>query len=241
MGTEEFWVPAVMAAVSAGAQYENQSQAQSRQNAADVQGIINQQQLTQKANSDVSRLTQQIAQSNPNKIQAQATGDYVSQLRKNAAGSMEGGNTSPDPNLFGQSVSAVGSVAGADPRFKQNLATDQTQVQDYGNRLAGEMGAMDAAVRQRQNEGLGMESLATQLGLLDAQSYGQNFVDSMRAQAAGMPNPWAAMGAQLLGRAAQAVATNWNSGKTPKLSSGNTVQGAQVANNNASGYYGTGG
>lgn len=226
MGTEEFWVPAVMAAVSAGGQAYAQNQAQSRQNAADVQGIINQQQLANKAGGDVTKLTQQIATDTPQKIQAKATGDYVRQLRTNAAGSQSGGSTSADPNLFGQSTSSTGPVSGADPRFAKDLASGQAEVGQYGDRVAKEMGGMDAAVRMRQNEGLDMGSLATQLGLLDAQSYGQNFVDSLRAQAGGQMNPWAVLGAQLLGRGAQAMATNgFGGGKTttsvtPKLQTG---------------------
>ncbi|MDE2097517.1 MAG: hypothetical protein KGL39_09750 [Patescibacteria group bacterium] len=203
-----FLIPAAMTLASAGAQYVNQSNAQSRQNAAEAQDIINQQRIGSQGAADVSRLTQQIANDNPNQIAADATAQYVNTLRKNAAGSMQGGSTTGAPTLYGQSTSAVGQTAGADPRFKADLANDQQQVEDYGNQYAKEMGAVDAAVRQRQNEGLDMQTLGTQLGLLDAQSWGQNFVDSLRAQAAGQQNPWVAMAANMLGRGANAYATN---------------------------------
>ena len=39
MGTEEFWVPLALAAVSGGAQYANASNATSRANNAEVQTI----------------------------------------------------------------------------------------------------------------------------------------------------------------------------------------------------------
>ena len=46
-GTEEFWVPAVLAAVSAGGQAINQSNANSRAQNTEVQNITQQQQLRQ--------------------------------------------------------------------------------------------------------------------------------------------------------------------------------------------------
>jgi len=44
MGTEAFWAPAVIAALGTGAQYVNQSNANKREQAAEVQAIGNSQQ-----------------------------------------------------------------------------------------------------------------------------------------------------------------------------------------------------
>lgn len=208
MGTEEFWVPAVLAAVSAGGQAVEQNQAQSRQNAAETQDLIDQQRLQSQGAGMVQRETQQIAQDNPDKIAAQERANFVQQLRRGAVGSMAGGSTSSGPTLFGAPTSAVGSTSGADPRFGKMLTSDQQQVQDYGNTYSDELSNMDAAVRQRQNEGLGLETLGTNLNRLDAQSYGLNFVNGLRAQAAGQINPWAALATTMLGRGAQAMAAN---------------------------------
>jgi len=203
MGTEEFWIPAVLAAAGSGAEYVNQSQANSRQQAGETQSIIDQQNLEGKANSQVKALTQQIANNSPNQIQGKATGDYVAALRKNAAGSTQGGSTSNGATTFGAPTSALPAAAGADPRYAADLANSQQQVSNYGNTYANEMGSIDAAVRQRQNEGLSMQTLGTNLNTLGAQSYTQNFVDQLKAQAAGQQNPWVSLFSGLLSSGAK--------------------------------------
>jgi hypothetical protein len=95
------------------------------------------------------------------------------------------------------------------------LTSDQQQVQNYGNTYSNELSNMDAAVQQRQEEGLGMEGLQTNLDTLNAQSYADNFVNNLRAQAASAQNPWLGLATTMLGRGAQATATNWGSGGSP--------------------------
>ena len=210
MGTEAFWIPAALTALSAGGQYVNQQQANSRQNAAEVQAIGNQQSLRDKANSQVRALTSQIAHNDPTAEAAKSTGDYVAALRKNAAGSTQGGSTTGGTQTFGASTSALppSSVAGANARYGQSIASGQKEVQDFGDTYANEMGQLDAATRQRQNEGLAMGTAATGLNTLGLQSYGQNFVDQLRAQAAGQTNPWITLGSNLIGGAATQMSTN---------------------------------
>lgn len=202
MGTEEFWIPAVLAAAGSGAEYVNQSNANKRQQTGETQSIIDQQNLEGKANAQVKALTDQIARNSPNQIAGKATGDYVNALRKNAAGSTQGGPTGA-PTTFGASTSALAPAVGADPRYAADLANSQKQVSDYGNTYANEMGSIDAAVRQRQNEGLGMQTLGTNLNTLGAQSYTTNFVDQLKAQAAGQANPWVSLFSGLLSSGAK--------------------------------------
>ena len=70
------------------------------------------------------------------------------------------------------------------------------------------MGQLDAAVRQRQNEGLSMEDLQTKLNTLGQKSWGQNFVDQLRAQVAGQANPWVNLLGGMLQKGASAYAMN---------------------------------
>jgi hypothetical protein len=56
--------------------------------------------------------------------------------------------------------------------------------------------------------------LGTQLNTLGAQSYGQNFVDQLRAQASGQANPWISLVSGLFGNAAKGYSMNAG-GKTP--------------------------
>lgn len=183
-----------------------------------------------KANAQVKGLTDQIARNGPSQIQGKATGDYIDALRKNAAGSTQGGQTGA-PTTYGAPTSALAPAVGANPRYAADLATSQKQVSDYGNTYANEMGSIDAAVRQRQNEGLGMQTLGTNLNTLGAQSYTKNFVDQLKSQAAGQANPWVSLFSGLLG----AGAKNYSgSGKVPvnqrlmPSSGGNNIWGAPL-------------
>lgn len=203
MGTEEFWVPAVVGALSTGAEYVNQKQANSRQNDAEIAATQHQQQIEDQANQASRTLTQKIAKDSPNQIAAQSTGDYVAQLRKNAAGSSQTGTSS-----------SLAPVAGASARYGADKATAQGDVQNYGDTYAGDLGQIDAATRLRQNEGLDMSSLATKLNTLGAKSYGTNFVDQLRAQVAGQTNPWVSLASGLAKNGANAYAMNAG-GKVP--------------------------
>jgi len=207
MGTEAFWVPAALTALSAGGQYVNQTQAQNRQNTAEVQAINNQEGIRQKANAQVNALTKQVGSDTPSQLAAKSTGDYVAQLRKNAAGSTQSPTTGAT-QTFDQPTSALPTVTGGNARYASGIANSQKEVQDFGNTYAGEMGQIDAATRMRQNEGLAAQTLGTGLNTLGMQSYGQNFVDQLRAQAAGQSNPWATLGFNLLGGAGNQMSMN---------------------------------
>lgn len=198
MGTEAFWIPAALTALSAGGQYVNQQNALSRQNTAETQAINNQQQIRGQANQQVKQLTDQIAKSSPQQLQGKATGDFVSQLRQNVGSS---------PQSSGP-TSALAPVVGGSSRYNADVAQSGKDVQDYGNTNASELSAMDSAIRQRQNEGLAMQTLGTNLNGLGAQSYTQNFVDQLRAQAAGQTSPWVSLLSNLAGNAGKSLATN---------------------------------
>lgn len=235
MGTEEFWVPALVAALGTGAQAVNTSQANSRQQAGEVQAIQDQQALQTKAAGQVSALTQQIKANTPQQIAAQATGSYVDQLRRNAAGAAQPGANSGGTQTGGASTSSLAPAIGASARYNAGKAASQGQVQQYGDTYADEMGQIDAAVRQRQNEGLSMGTLASNLNLEGAQSYATNFVDQLRAQAAGTANPWVSLLSGLLQNGAKAYASNYTP-NSAKAFNGVTPTGG---GNGVNPYYGT--
>jgi hypothetical protein len=224
-GTEEFWVPAVLAAASAGTQYVNQQNANSKQQAGEVQTILDQQKLQQQANGGVKALTQSIANDSPNTIANQATGAYVSQLRKNAAGTASGGSGGSSI-LFGAPTSSLPTNIKGSSRYGADTAASQSQVEDYGNQLAGEMGQIDAATRQRQNEGLAAGTLATTLNGLGAQSYTQNFVDQLKANVAGQSSPWLTLLSGALGGAGNTLSKNMAPSATPSAGTSFTGDGS---------------
>jgi hypothetical protein len=210
MGTEAFWVPAVMTALSAGTSYAATSSANQRQTNAENTAIQNQEEIRNKGNAEVNQTVNQVAAAPQNQaaIAAQEQGNYVAQLRRNAAGSSSGGSTSASPSLFGASTSALAPGVVGSSQYKSDAAKSQQQVQQYGNTEASEMGDLDAAVRERQNEGLDMQTLNTNLNTQGAQSYSQNFVDQLRAQTQGQTSPWAGLVSGLFGNAGQTLAKN---------------------------------
>lgn len=204
-----FLVPAALSALSAGGQYINQRNASNRADTAEVQSIADQQAARAQANAGIHQLTNQIATDNPNTLAAKATGDYVSQLRQNAAGAAgQGADTTGGTQTFGQSTSSLPVVAGGSSRYNADTAASQKQVQDYGDEYANEMGQIDAASRMRQNEGLAMQTEAGNLNGLNLQSYGQNFVDQLRAQTAGQQNPWLSLASNIVGGAGNQLSKN---------------------------------
>lgn len=224
MGTEEFWIPAAISALGTGVSYANQRNAQNRQNDSTLQGIRDQQAIQARGTAQARALTSQIAKDDPTQIASKATGDYVANLRRNAAGSTQGGSTA-GPQTFGAPTSALAPTVGGSARYTNAKAGAQKETQTYGNTIADEMGSLDAAIRQRQNEGLSMNTLGTNLNTLGAESYTTNFVDQLRSQVAGQQNPWASLLSGLLTRGAGAYAMNADGGKKPPTRPTNPTAG----------------
>ena len=164
---------------------------------AEQQALTDQAGIRADATSAVGRTTRGIANDNPGSIANSAAGQYVAALRQNGAGAPGGPQSS------------LPAVVGANPRYAADVARSRATVQNYGDTRAAQMGATDAAVRMRQNEGLQMQDLGTNLNTLGAKSATTNFVDQLRAQAANTPSPWASMGAGLLSNAGNYLSKNW--------------------------------
>lgn len=223
-GTEEFWVPALLAAAGTGASYVNTQGANQRAQSSEAQSIADKEALQHQGAGDVSRLTSQIAADTPTQIANKATGQYVDVLRKNAAGTQTGtGNTSPI--LFGQPTSSLPSNIKSSSRYGADTANSQAQTESFGNQLAGEMGQIDAATRQRQNEGLAQQTTGADLGLLGANSYTKNFVDQLRTSTAGQQSPWLTLLSGVAGGAANTLSKNMGGVKTPPSLVSSTYSG----------------
>lgn len=203
-----FFIPAAIAALSAGAGYVNQNNANKRGQNAEVQALQNQQGFRNQANNLVKQQTQQIATSNPTAAANAEESQFVNNLRKNEAGSAAGGPTNTNTNTFGQPVSALANVPGASKAYNAGTKASQQETQQFGNTVGGEESAVDAAVRQRQNEALQMQTLGTNLNTLNQNAQMQGFVDQLRARSASTPNPWVSLFANLGGQAASGMAKN---------------------------------
>lgn len=206
MGTEEFWVPALVSALGAGANAISTKNANSRAGNAETLATIDQEQKQSQANSAVNKMTQQIATSSPAALAAKNTGDFVNTLRQNMAGS-----STSNPN------SALAPVAGANARYNADKATGQSNTEAYGTNLADELGNITAATQQRTNEGTAMNTLGVNLNGINAASQSQGFVDQLKAQLAGQTNPWVGLAGGLLQGGAKAYATNAGGSFDPTL------------------------
>src|SRR5882724_4198569 len=113
MGTEEFWIPAVLAAVGTGANAINTKNANNRADTAQAQSIMDQQAIQQKAGAATKQTVDAIQNSSPQKIADTATGAYVAQLRKNAAAP-------------GSAGSALAPAVGGSSRYKNDVTTAAT-------------------------------------------------------------------------------------------------------------------
>lgn len=203
MGTESFWVPAVVSAVAAGGEYANQSAAAKRQDRAAAANIRDQSEIQQRAAARVGETVRRMQESDPNEEARSATAEYTQQLRRNAGG-RRGGN-----------ISALAGAPSGSKRYQGDKSSAAGEVADYGATYAGHMGAADSAVRQREGEGFGLQDLSSALGTLGAEAYTRDFVNRLRAQSAGRANPWISLGTGMLRRGADAYSTNAGTRWTP--------------------------
>lgn len=192
--------------------YLGNQQADKNANNAEIYNVQQQQALQNQALGGVNALTRQIANDTPTQLAGKSTGQFVSNLRSNMAGAGQ-------PN----SQSALAPVAGANPRYAQDVANAQTQVQNYGNTAAGNMGAINGQTLERQNEGLAQQTMGTTLNGINAQSQMDNYVNQLRAQSAAQGNPWT----RLLGNALTLGAQAWN--PAPKTQAAPVLGNGQVA------------
>jgi hypothetical protein len=205
----------MMQAAGTAAQYFNQQNANSRAQGAQADAIQNQAGFREQANSAVQKQINNVKNSNPGSIASSETGNFVNALRKNV--NNPGGTTTPGDTNFGAPTSALAPTGGG-ARYKGDVAKANTQTADFGTSIAKEVGNIDSAVRMRQNEGLQQQTLGTNLNTIGAESYTKNFVDQLRATAAGQTNPWVNMFSKAMGTGASAMAMNGGGSPAGKAS-----------------------
>ena len=179
MGTEEFWVPAVIAAVGAGAQQVDAHNTAQRQDEQAAQGIRIQGADQQKADTQVAQNIQKLQGSSPEAARANAANAFITQLRRNSA------------------ESTGVPVAGGSARYKGDIATSNQNITDYGNNLADTQASILAPNLQRQAEGQNSQQLAANLSEIGRQSQANAFLSQLRMRGI-TNNPWAQAGGSIL-------------------------------------------
>jgi hypothetical protein len=216
MGTEAFWIPAALTALSAGGSAYNAISSNNKAQASAVQGINDQQNLRQKASGQVGQEISQLAKSGPQTLAAKSTGDFINQLRTNMAAN--------NPSSSGAPV-----VGGSNARYGQMQAANDAKVQAFGNTNASDMGKMTGAVQQRQQEGLSMNTLATDLGLVGAQSGNDMYVNNLRTAVAGQTNPYMTVASGLVGAVAKGAAANMGPSQADQFTNEDYLNGTVPA------------
>lgn len=192
-------IPAALAAVSSGVGYYNNQQALKAQNSAATQGLIAQQQLRDQANASANKTLDQIQHSSPQAAQQASEAQFMQQLQRSRAAA----------------AASTPPVAGADPRYGQEVSSGQATNATNEGALAKDMAGIMAPQLQRLGEHGDIDTLASQLGQLAANSRGQGFLTQLKVGST-QPNPWlAALAAAGQGAASGAASRYYYKGAFP--------------------------
>lgn len=187
MGTEEFWIPAVLSLVSAAGTAYATNQAAKKQDRTAAAGILQQEQLQKKANDRVNQTIKQVADSNPNQYQAQDTKQYLTALQQARSAAQQGYGTAP------QGANAL----------QKWQARNQAAQGAYADQSANYLAAVQAPQQQRMNEGFQLGNLGGDLNETGIDSRNDYYLTNMAVNSI-KPNPWLLAASQAAGGAASA-------------------------------------
>lgn len=206
MGTEAIWIPAVVAAVGAGASYYNTTQTAKRQDNELTRQIMAQGQRNRQADSAVSEAILAQQGSNPEAERQKASDAYLERLRR----------TRPNANAgFGQ----IGAVS---DRFADSAQDAANDIDATGAQTADIYSRMDAPLRQRQNEGVAFGRLGSEIGRIGLMSDSDAYLSDLRMRSI-RRNPWI--------DAAAGAAGMYASGYQPSSAAAGSTAAAGFGNN----------
>ena len=170
--------PAIIAALSAGAQVYNQNKVAKDQAAITSQGLNEQAANQRNADEEVQRGIGEVANASPDEARKEATNAFLDQLRRNRSQTM-GADT-----------------AGGSDRFNDDTAAAKAGVAQYGEQAADVQGRINAPALQRQNESVSTGRLASNLAQYGRNARATDFLTRLRAGAV-QQDPWINAGAEL--------------------------------------------
>lgn len=209
MGTEAAWIPAVIAAVGAGASAKNTYDTAKRTDNEAAAGIAAQAQKQRQADSRVNQEVQQLQASSPEQERANATNQFMDQLRRTRGEQYDTGS--------------AGATSGA---FKTDTANAATNVADFGKTQADQLARISAPSRQRSNEQISFGRLGSDLGGIGRAANGDAFLSQLRLRGI-QRNPWVDAGAGVAQGVAGGMAQTGGAGDgtlTNTLDNGYTFQ-----------------
>lgn len=205
MGTEAVWVPAVIAAVGAGASYYNTQKTAKKQDSALAGKLRNQRKTQDEIDSKVTDLVRKTGESDPNAARSSAEAGFLDMLKKGR----------------GQTNSGLTNVAGASDAYQNDTTNAASGLADFGKGLAGLMSRIDAPGIQRRQEGVLAQRFGNETDMLRRQAGGDAFLDDLRLSGI-RRNPW-------IDAAAQAMQSYGSSGGNLGISGSGAASGAAGA------------
>lgn len=166
--------PLIAAAVGTGTSLYAQQDALRRQDRQAAAGIMRNAEIQNRAGARVNQEIQSVSASNPEAERKAANDDFITALQK--ANLSNGG-----PSLSG--------VGGASSRYAEDVGAARTAAGAESRTLAGNLARVDAPQYQRLREGQGAAATASDLGLLEREAGGNDFLTQLRV-ANQRVNPW---------------------------------------------------
>lgn len=203
MGSEAVWVPLALAAVGAGTSYYNTQQTAKRQDNALADQIRQQNSRQRETDAQVNDLVQKRATSDASGERAQTLGAYLDQVRA----------------ATGAATSGLDQVGRTSNAYQQAANDAALGVADYGQKSAQLMSRIDAPAQQRQREALQNAQFQTDLGLLNRNAAGDDYLAKLRLQRI-RGNPWLSAASQLATSAASSYAASGAAGASAGGASG---------------------
>lgn len=191
MGTEAFWIPAVMAAVSAGATYYDGRQQQKRADNITLQGLQQTSQRQRKADAVTQQMLQEFGASNAEGEKQSTMKGFMEQLTR----------ASPDAQR------GLQSRGGESETFRRDAADAALGVQKSGEEYAGLASRLDAPGLQRQREKKGLFDRGMDIGMIGREQEGADRHTKLRLSQI-RSNPWL----QALSQAASAYGSSYGGG-----------------------------
>lgn len=207
MGTEAFWIPAVMTLVSAGAGYANQRSKQKKSDRIAMDSLNQSKAKQARADQVNNNLIEDISRSSPEAEKGNRLKDYLAQLSGNA------------PNANG----GVMPVGGASDAYSKDAAAAALGIDAYGKDLAGTTSIIDGAGDQRRREGKSIFDGGLDLSLIGREQEGANRVTDLKLKGV-RDNPWL----QALQAVAGAGAAGYSGGGGGASAGGGTGSGLEA-------------
>lgn len=197
-----------IAAIGAGTQAYAQDRTAKKATRATLDNIRTSNQKQRRADEAVAAEVAAMGASNPEAERAAATDAYLQQLRTHQASAR----------------GSSGATGGASDRFGADVADAERELELRGRQQADMLGRIAAPTRQRQNEAVNFNRLATDLGMIQREAQGDAFLNQLRMSQI-RANPWVMAAGQALQGAGTAYAAGGGGGasKVRKGIKNNTI------------------